>query len=118
MLKVFTAFIAHNGVGVLALGQKQKAGLAPVFHRRESRLQCAKRRFATGLVAVKAEHDFWDVAEQAFQMRLAGRRAEGGDRVGDAKLGERNHIHVAFDHDNTLEAALGLAGLIKAVKFA
>ena len=56
ILQIRSAFGPHYRVGVLALGQKQKLGLAAILHGRQGGLESPKRRFAPRLIAVKAKH--------------------------------------------------------------
>ena len=56
------------------------------------------------------------MSKQALKVRLAGGGAQGGDGIGNAKLGKGDDIHIALYNDNTVETALCFAGLIKAVE--
>ena len=47
-----------------------------------------------------------------------GCRAEGGHRIGDAKLGQGDHIHVAFDDEQTRMLSACLLRLEQSVEFA
>jgi hypothetical protein len=51
-------------------------------------------------------------------MLTGDRRAERGDHVGQAELMERDHVHVAFHHQQAVELALGGQRLVQAVELA
>ncbi len=107
---------AYQAVRVLALGEEQRNALA-VLQVRQHRLQGAPGRLAAGLVAVETEQDARYQAEQALDVFLAGRRAEGRHRVADALLGQGDDIHVALDHHDLVEVAILLPGLVESVEF-
>ena len=113
---MLASLVSHDRIRVLTLRQKQKARLAPVFHGRQGALECSECRPAPGLVTVEAENDLRHMSKQAFKVRLAGGRAQCGHGIGNAKLGQRDYVHVAFYNDNTVETALCFAGLIEAIE--
>ncbi len=94
------AFRAHEGIRVVLGGQEQEGERGIVAERLERVLQCAPRRAPAGGIAVEAEHDAVGLAQQRVHVVRRGRGAEGGDCVLDAELGERDHVHVALDHDH------------------
>ncbi len=49
-------------------------------------------------------------------MLFAGGGAQGGHGVAQALLGQGNHVHVALDHDDFVEVAVVLAGLVQPVQ--
>ena len=112
------AFLAHQRVRVLAFGQEQEQGLAPVPHPRQHRFQRLPRRAASGAVAVEAEIHVGRVAEQQFRVFGRGRGAERGHRLRHAVLRQRDHVHVALDHDQAFEPGVRLFRLPQAVQFA
>ena len=116
VFEVSLTFCSHQRVGVLSLGQEQELGLTPILHGGQGRFEPPEGRLAACVVAVETEHHLGHDAEQPLQMRLAGGRAECGDRVGNAVLSQGDHVHVAFDHDNTLQAPRMLARLPQAIK--
>ena len=40
--------------------------------------------------------------KQTLQMHTGGGRAQGGDCIVDASLRQRHHVHITFDHQNTV----------------
>ncbi len=108
---------AYQAVRVLPLGEEQEAHALAVLQVRQHRLQGAPGRLAAGLVAVETEQDARYQAEQALDVFLAGRRAEGRHRVADALLGQGDDIHVALDHHDLVEVAILLPGLVESVEF-
>lgn len=99
------------------LGEEQEAHALAVLQVRQHRLQGAPGRLAAGLVAVETEQDARYQAEQALDVFLAGRRAEGRHRVADALLGQGDDIHVALDHHDLVEVAILLPGFVESVEF-
>ena len=96
-------------VGILAVGQEQEERLAAVLHARQHRLQRLPRRAAAGAIAVEAEEHVGRVAEQQFGVVGRGRGAERGHRLGHAVLEQRDHVHVALDHDQPRDLAVAPA---------
>ena len=57
---------AHRIIGILPLGQKQKFGLATVFHARQCGLQRPSGRFTPRLITIKAKYHFRAEAIDTF----------------------------------------------------
>ena len=49
-------------------------------------------------------------------MRFTSRRAEGRNGVGESPLSQRHHIHIPFNHEQTINAAQRLTGLIETIQ--
>ena len=112
------AFLAHERVGVVAVGQEQEADLPALLDLADRVLERAPRRGATRAVAVEAEHDLADEPEDALQVLGRRRGAERGDRVRDPGLVQAHDVHVALDHQQSLQAARRLPRLVEAVQLA
>ena len=112
------AFLAHDAVRILALGQEQEEGLPALAHARQDRLHRLPGRAAAGAVAVEAEIDVGGIAEQQLGMIGSGRGAERGHRLRHAVLEQRDHVHVTLDHDQPRDLRVRLPHLPQAVEFA
>ena len=99
-------------------GQEQEGQGGVVAQGFECVLERAPGRTATGSVAVEAEHDAVGLAQQGVDMLRRGRGAERGDRILDGELGERDHVHVALDHDREAGVADRLLRQEEAVELA
>jgi hypothetical protein len=116
--KALGAELAHGAVRVVAVGQEREAHRAIAFHQRQGVLQGAPCGALAGRVPIEAEHHLRHLAKQQFEMLTGDRRAERGDHVGQAELMERDHVHVAFHHQQAVELALGGQRLVQAVELA
>ena len=67
-----------------------------------------------GGVGVEAEVEVAREAGQALELLLGERRAHAGDHVGDAGLGEGQHVGVALDHVDAVLLARRRLGLVEA----
>ena len=112
------AFLAHQRVGIVALGQEQEAHLAALLHFGDRVLERAPGGGPSCAVAIEAEHHFADEPEDPLQVIRRRRGAERRDRVGDAGLVQAHDVHVALDHEQALQAARGLPRLVQAVELA
>ncbi len=110
-LEAGLALVAHERIGVFALGQEQEKRLAAVAHAWQHRLDCLPRRAAARAVAVEAKVDVGTISEKQLGMVARRRRAERGDGLGDAVLEQRDHVHVAFDDDQARNLRVRLAHL-------
>jgi len=106
-----------QGVRVFAFGQEQEACAAPVLQARQRGFEGAPGSVAAGLVAVEAEQHAGHYAEQALQVFFAGGGAQGRHGIAQALLGEGDHVHIAFNHDDFVEVAVVLARFEQAVEF-
>ena len=64
-------------------------------------------------LAVEAEVHIGGVAEQQFGVILGRRGAERRHRLGDPELEQRDHVHVALDHDQPRDLAVRLPHLVQ-----
>ena len=110
------AEVAHKAVGVVLARQKQKLHAARVAGIGEGTVQRLAGRAAAGRVAVEAEDHGVGEAEQLVHVIGCAGRAEGGDRIGEAPLRERHHVHIAFGHEHVAGVANRVAGLEQAVE--
>ena len=89
---------ANQRIRVLALGQEQKADLPAITQERQRHIERPPARRPPGAVAIETEHQIADYPEQPLHVLGGGGGAQRSDRVTDAVLSQRHHIHVAFDH--------------------
>ena len=106
------ALLAHEVVGVEAAGQECEAHAEARLQVRQHGLDRAERGLAAGRIAVEAEDRLGRQAPQKRHLLLGERGAERRHRLGKARLGERDHVHVAFDRD---DAGLVVRGPARAV---
>ena len=111
------AFGAHQGVRVFAFGQEQEAGATPVLQAGQRGFKCAPGCIAARLVAVKAEQHAGHHAKQTLHVFFAGGGTQGRDSIAQALLGQGDDVHIAFHHDDFVEAAIELARLEQPVQF-
>ena len=111
------AVFTHKAVGVFALRQEDKIDLPAIAQSRERVLHGPPGGLFAGRIAVKAEHQFVGLAKQPVDMAPGQRRAEAGHAICEAKLGQRDHIHIAFHDIQTIGPPRGLARLIQPVQF-
>ena len=95
---------AHQAVRILA----RSAATAPAALRsgvsmRQSELGCPPRRPGARGIAVEAQHRRRRQPPQRLQLFLGQRRAERRHRPAEARLHQRDHVHIAFD-DHQLAA--------------
>ena len=60
-----------------------------------------------GAVAVEAQDRRGIEPPHALELGFGDRGAVGRDDLGDAGAVERDHVHIAFDHDQPLGGAAG-----------
>ena len=60
----------------------------------------AHRGPLSGTIAIEAQYRCLDHAPQHLDLPLGERGAERGNGILDARIGEGDHVHVAFDHDD------------------
>ena len=97
--------------------QEQEADAAQVAGVRQGCLERASSCAASGGVAVEAEDHRLCEAEQLGHMLCGTRRPQRGHRVGITPLGQRHHVHIAFDDQCVALGAQPLAGFEQAVEF-
>src|SRR5688500_9421068 len=85
-LECFAAFFADERIGVVPIGQEQKANLTTITHLAQRIFQRAPSGGATGTIAVEAEDQLVADSEDARQMFGRRRRAERRDGIGDPGL--------------------------------
>jgi hypothetical protein len=117
-LECLAALLAHERVGILALGQEEEADLAPVLCLGQHVLQRAPCRRATGAVAVEGEHDLVHQPERAPQVLGRRCRAERRDRVVQPRLVQARDVHVTLDDEQALQRQARLSRFIQAVELA
>ena len=72
--------------------------------------------FLPGIVAVEAEDRRRIEAPQPLELRFGQCGAVGRDDFGNAGAVERDHVHIAFDHDQPPGSAAGRAGAVEIVE--
>jgi hypothetical protein len=75
-------------------------------------------RAPAGVVAVEAEDHRIGEAEQLLDVVGRAGRAQRGDRIAEAALGQRHDVHVTLDHQAEAAFADRLPGLEQAVQLA
>ena len=87
------------GLGA-AIDYLQGLGLPAVAAWEEELARHALARLcaAPGIVPVETEYDLVCLAHEFLHMQGSRRGAKGSDRIFDACLRQRHHIHVPFDH--------------------
>ena len=118
LFKARATLLAHQRIGILAVGQEQEADLAAFARFGQHILQRAPCRATPGAIAVEAEHQFIDQLEGAPQMFGRGGGAERGHRVLHAGLVESHHVHIAFDDQQAFQLDARQPHFVQAVEFA
>lgn len=80
----FRAQIAHKGIGVVLIGQKQESQRDIVAQERQAHIQCFPGRTTARPVAIKAENDAIAGAQQFLNMSRRRGRTQRGHRKSDA----------------------------------
>ena len=114
--KTLGALSTHNAVRVFTLGQKEKAGLATVLHIPQRGFQGTPCGPTTSVVAIKTEHHFRYHFKQSLHMVRGSGRAQRGNGIVNTVLGQRDHIHVTLNHQNSAQFAIGLTRLVQTIK--
>ncbi len=96
--------------------QEQEADGLVVRHVWQAGLQGPARRAAARGVAVEREHHGVGLPQQLLHVHRRAGRAERGHGVGKTQLGQRNDIHIAFDHQNVTGFPDRVAGLEQAIQ--
>ena len=109
---------ADVAVRIVLGGQKQKLDGAHIAGKGQGGVQRLARRAASGAVAVKAEDHRIGEAKQLLHMLGRAGRAQRGDGVGKAELGQRHHVHIALGDQRIAVLAQGGARLKQAVELA
>ena len=91
---------AQHRVRILPRRQKRKPQRLAGLERRQRPLDQPVTRLQTGRVAVQADDRLVGELPELGELGIADRGPERRDRVGEAGLGERDDVHVAFDHDH------------------
>ncbi len=76
----------------------------------------AHRRALPSRVAIEAQQWRRDHRPQLFDLRLGKRCSKRRDSFSETGLGERDHIHIALDHDDTPGLACGGCRLVEIVE--
>ncbi len=103
------ALRAHEVVGIGPLGQEGEAeGMAFAQMGQHAVDGARGGRFARA-VAVETDHGLGREQPQPLHLPLGEGGAERGDHILEARLVERDHIHIAFDHDELARGEGGFA---------
>ena len=103
------ALLADEIVRVEPVGQKSEVDAGARLQVRQHRIDGAVGRLASGAVAVEAQRRLRHHAPQQLDLILGQRGAERGDRLAEARLRQRHHVHVALDRDDAALVVRGLA---------
>ncbi len=93
------AFVAHEVVGVRAVGEEGEAEGMSFAQIRQHAVDGARRRRFAGPVAVEADDRFGREQPELIHLPLGEGRAKRRHGVMEARLMKRDHVHIAFDHD-------------------
>ncbi len=104
---------ADDIVGVLAGGQVDEAQGALGGEVGQGAGGGADRGLLPGAVAVEAEDRRGIEPPHPLELGLGDRGAERGDDLADPRRVERDHVHLALDHDQALRGAAGGAGEVE-----
>ena len=111
--------LGHDqAVGILACRQHGKAQGLPRLQQGQGPLGRAGRGALAGAVAVETERRLGHQPPEFAHLFFGQRRAQRGDRLGEARLGQRNHIHITLGDDDLAAVARGPKRLGQAVKSA
>ena len=99
-------------------GRNRNRTRAHVAGMRQARLERRARGAPAGGVAVEAEDHRVGEAKQLLHMLGGAGRAERGHGIGEARLRQRDHVHVALDDQRVAALAQRRARLEQAVQFA
>ena len=115
-LERFAAARTDEIVGILAGRQLDEAQGALGADEGQGAQCRPDRRLLAGAVAVEAEDRRGIEAPHPFELCFGHRGAVGRDRFRDPGAVERDHIHVALDHDQPFRGAAGGRGAIDVVE--
>ena len=93
---------ARGRRGPCPSGIRAKRSDRPGFRRRQRQFGGAMGGLQAGRVAVEAEDRLAGGAPEQIELALGQRGAERGDGMLEARLGERDDVHVALDDDQRL----------------
>ncbi len=100
----------HEIVGVRALRQEGEAEGMAFAQIGQHAVDGARGGRLSGPVAVEADDGLRRELPQQLHLALGEGGAERGDDVGETRLMERDHVHIAFDHDQLALLEGGFAG--------
>src|SRR5262249_42566869 len=63
----------------------------------------------SGLISIEADDGLWHQLPEQLHLPLGESSAERGDSIGEARLIDRDDVHIAFDHDELAGVERGLA---------
>ncbi|PAV68955.1 hypothetical protein WR25_00105 [Diploscapter pachys] len=106
----------HQIVGVLPLGKRDEGQAAAGREHGERAMRGPQRRLLPGAVAVEAEDRHVDHPPQSFELCLGQRSAERRDGFVDARLAQRDDVHIALDHQHAVRLARGGGGAVEVVE--
>ena len=107
---------AQQVVGVLPLGQGGEGEAVAGAQQGQGAGGGADRRLLPRRIAIEAEDRHLDHLPQPLDLMLGQRGAERGDGIAEPGLRERDHVHIAFDHDHAAGLATGGGGAVDIVE--
>ena len=98
-IKCRRAAAAHNVIRVLPGGKRDKGQAVAGAEQRERPVRRPQRRPLPRCIAIKGEYGHGHLPPRQVDLMLGQRRAQRGDGFGNARLCQRNHVHIAFDDE-------------------
>ncbi|MCY1231430.1 hypothetical protein D9M72_438780 [compost metagenome] len=92
--------VAHQIVRILAVRQHRETHRAARLQVRQRQVDATIGGTDAGAIAVEAEHRLRRHLPEKVELVFGQCRAERRNRVLDARLVQRDHVHVAFDGDD------------------
>ena len=87
-------------------GEAKRAALAQM---RKHAVDRSRRCRLAGLISIEADDGLRRELPQELHLPLGEGSAERRDHIGEARLVERDDVHIAFDHDELAGVECGLA---------
>ncbi len=107
------ADLAHQGIGILAVRQKDELELTAILQMGQRVIQCPPGRLTAGIVAVVTADHLGRGAKQGMDMVAGGRGSQRRHRIIDVVLAERHHIHIALHHQDPTRILVRLLDFVE-----
>ena len=107
--------LLHQVIGVEPRGRVTKPSEWPGRSRGSARVVARRRPAARPRPRRSTARRFHHAPEQ-LDLPFGQRGAERSDRILDPRRRQRDHVHVAFDHDQPVRLARSRAGAVEIVK--
>lgn len=109
---------ADQVVGILSRWQGGKTQALPGLEQRQGKVDDPQCRTLARRIAIQRDDRLGVDAPQKPDLIFGDRSAQGGHRPGEARLAQRDHVHVAFGNDKRAALAGRLARRAVVVKTA